>query len=132
MCGICGIYNFGTFAPVDRFSLKRATDAMVHRGPDDEGFYVSGEVGLGNRRLSIIDLPGGHQPLSNDDQTVWITFNGEIYNFKQLREDLEAKGHVFRTNSDTEAIVHAWEEYGRACVGSYDAGGVDGTLSGLW
>jgi len=116
MCGICGIYNFGTLAPVDRVSLKRATDAMVHRGPDDEGFYVSSEVGLGNRRLSIIDLPGGHQPLSNEDQTVWITFNGEIYNYRDLRPQLEARGHRFQTSTDTEAIIHLYEDYGTACL----------------
>jgi asparagine synthase (glutamine-hydrolysing) len=116
MCGICGIYNFGTLAPVDRVSLKHATDAMVHRGPDDEGFHVDGEVGLGNRRLSIIDLPGGHQPLSNEDETVWITFNGEIYNYRDLRPELEARGHRFQTSTDTETIVHLYEEYGIACL----------------
>ena len=89
---------------------------MVHRGPDDEGFYVNGEVGLGNRRLSIIDLPGGHQPLSNEDQTVWITFNGEIYNYRDLRPQLEARGHRFQTSTDTEAIIHLYEDYGTACL----------------
>lgn len=116
MCGICGIYNFGTHAPVDRLALKRATDAMVHRGPDDEGFYVKGELGLGNRRLSIIDLPGGHQPICNEDESVWITFNGEIYNYRELRPDLEKRGHHFRTSSDTETIVHLYEEYGPGCL----------------
>lgn len=116
MCGICGIFNFGTQAAADREALKRATDAMVHRGPDDEGFYLDGELGLGNRRLSIIDLPGGHQPLSNEDQTVWITFNGEIYNYCELRPGLEASGHRFRTASDTETIVHLYEEYGLNCL----------------
>jgi asparagine synthase (glutamine-hydrolysing) len=112
MCGIAGIFNFGSLAPVRPAALARATAAMVHRGPDDEGFYVDGEVGLGNRRLSIIDLPGGHQPISNEDGTVWITFNGEIYNYRDLRQDLETRGHHFRTASDTEAIVHLYEEYG--------------------
>ena len=116
MCGICGIYNFGTQAPADRGALKRATDVMIHRGPDDEGFFVDGVVGLGNRRLSIIDLPGGHQPISNEDESVWITFNGEIYNYGELRPDLEKRGHRFRTSSDTETIVHLYEEYGPACL----------------
>jgi asparagine synthase (glutamine-hydrolysing) len=112
MCGICGIYNFGTRAPAERAVLKRATDALAHRGPDDEGFYLEGEVGLGNRRLSIIDLPGGHQPIANEDETIWITFNGEIYNYRELQADLLGKGHRFRTSSDTEAIVHLYEQYG--------------------
>jgi len=96
--------------------VKSMADAIVHRGPDDEGFYVSGQVGLGFRRLSIIDLSGGHQPLSNEDGTVWIIFNGEIYNYQSLREELIGKGHVFRTKSDTETIVHLYEEYGAECV----------------
>src|ERR1700687_5965552 len=79
MCGMCGVFNFGTGEPADPVALKRATDAMAHRGPDDEGFHLDGPVGLGNRRLSIIDLPGGHQPLANEDESFWITFNGEIY-----------------------------------------------------
>lgn len=116
MCGICGIYNFGTHAPADRGALQRATDAMIHRGPDDEGFYVDGVVGLGNRRLSIIDLPGGHQPISNEDESIWITFNGEIYNYRELRPDIEKRGHRFRTASDTETIVHLYEEHGVDCL----------------
>jgi asparagine synthase (glutamine-hydrolysing) len=111
MCGICGTYNFGTRAPADAAALKRATDAMAHRGPDDEGLHIDGEMGLGNRRLSIIDLPGGHQPLSNEDESVWITFNGEIYNYRDLRRDLTTRGHKFRTTSDTETIVHLYEQY---------------------
>jgi asparagine synthase (glutamine-hydrolysing) len=116
MCGICGIFNYGTRAPADRAALKRATDAMAHRGPDDEGFYLQDEVALGNRRLSIIDLPGGHQPISNEDETIWITFNGEIYNYRDLRTDLLERGHQFRTSSDTEAIVHLYEQYDLACL----------------
>jgi asparagine synthase (glutamine-hydrolysing) len=116
MCGICGIYNFGSGAPADRGALKHATDAMAHRGPDDEGFHLDGSLGLGNRRLSIIDLPGGHQPISNENGSVWITFNGEIYNYRELRPALEARGHRFRTASDTETIVHLYEEHGPACL----------------
>jgi len=96
--------------------IKAMADTLVHRGPDDEGLYVSGQVGLGFRRLSIIDLKGGHQPLSNEDGTVWIVFNGEIYNYLTLRNDLAAKGHVFKSQSDTEVIVHLYEEYGVDCV----------------
>jgi asparagine synthase (glutamine-hydrolysing) len=91
------------------------TDTMVHRGPDDEGFYCSGPVGLGHRRLSIIDLAGGHQPLANEDETIWIVFNGEIYNFGELHDELVNKGHVFKTRSDTEVIVHLYEEEGEHC-----------------
>jgi asparagine synthase (glutamine-hydrolysing) len=117
MCGIAGIFNFGTQAPADREALARATAAMVHRGPDDEGFYFDGAVGLGNRRLSIIDLPGGHQPISNEDGTVWITFNGEIYNYRDLQQDLKSRGHQFRTASDTETVVHLYEENGIDSLG---------------
>jgi asparagine synthase (glutamine-hydrolysing) len=91
-------------------------DTIAHRGPDDEGYYVSGPVGLGFRRLSIIDLATGHQPLSNEDGTVWIVFNGEIYNYQELRTFLQAKGHVFKTQTDTEVIVHLYEEFGEDCV----------------
>ena len=96
--------------------VKGMADSISHRGPDDEGFYISGSVGLGFRRLSIIDLSGGHQPLSNEDGSLWIVFNGEIYNFQELRDWLIAKGHVFKTRSDTEVIVHLYEEFGEACV----------------
>ena len=91
-------------------------NAIAHRGPDDEGYYLSGQIGLGFRRLSIIDLSGGHQPLSNEDGTIWIVFNGEIYNYQQLRQFLISKGHIFRTQSDTEVIVHLYEEFGEKCV----------------
>jgi asparagine synthase (glutamine-hydrolysing) len=95
--------------------LKAMTDALIHRGPDDEGFYISGEVGLGHRRLSIIDLAAGHQPMTNEDSTVWVVFNGEIYNFIELQRYLESKGHQFKTRSDTEVIVHLYEEVGEEC-----------------
>jgi asparagine synthase (glutamine-hydrolysing) len=116
MCGICGKLNFDLEKPVSSGLLKRMADTISHRGPDDEGYYLSGQVGLGFRRLSIIDLATGHQPLSNEDGTIWIVFNGEIYNFEQLRDDLLARGHVFRTRTDTEVIVHLYEEFGPACV----------------
>jgi asparagine synthase (glutamine-hydrolysing) len=116
MCGVAGVFNFGTGVPADPAALARATSAMAHRGPDDEGFHFDGELGLGNRRLSIIDLPGGHQPISNEDGTVWITFNGEIYNYRDLRPESEARGHQFRTASDTETIVHLYEDFGAGCL----------------
>src|ERR1700736_5997638 len=112
MCGICGKLNFDRNNEVSQQLLKAMADSIAHRGPDDDGYYLSGQVGLGFRRLSIIDLAGGHQPLSNEDGTVWIVFNGEIYNYQELREDLLKKGHVFRTKADTEVIVHLYEEYG--------------------
>lgn len=115
MCGILGILN-ANGEPVDRGKLLSMAAVMSHRGPDGEGAHCDGPAGLAHRRLSIIDLSGGAQPMSNEDGTVWITFNGEIYNFPDLKRDLEAKGHVFRTRSDTEAIVHAYEEYGPDCV----------------
>jgi asparagine synthase (glutamine-hydrolysing) len=118
MCGICGKVNFDRDNPVSQSLLKAMTDAIVHRGPDDDGYYFSGQVGLGFRRLAIIDLAGGHQPLCNEDGTVWIAFNGEIYNYQDLREQLIAKGHVFRTKSDTETIVHLYEEEGEAGIQS--------------
>ncbi len=116
MCGICGKLNFDPEAPVSQPLLKAMADSISHRGPDDEGFYASGQVGFGFRRLSIIDLAGGHQPLCNEDETVWIVFNGEIYNYKDLRQDLLDRGHIFRTHSDTETIVHLYEEFGEQCV----------------
>jgi asparagine synthase (glutamine-hydrolysing) len=116
VCGICGKLNFDANANVSPELIRAMADTIVHRGPDDEGFHVSGQVGLGFRRLSIIDLSGGHQPLANEDNTVWIVFNGEIYNYEELRNDLLARGHKFRTKSDTEVIVHLYEEYGEKCV----------------
>jgi len=113
MCGICGQYNYLEGSPVVRESIERMTRSLVHRGPDDEGVYISGPVGLGFRRLSIIDLQGGHQPMSDAIQSVWVVFNGEIYNFRELRSELETAGHVFRTNSDTEVLVHGYKQWGQ-------------------
>lgn len=115
MCGICGIVLSDANATVSPDVIERMSDSIVHRGPDDSGQYLNGRVGLGFRRLSIIDLAGGHQPMPNEDETVWITYNGEIYNHAEHRRPLEAKGHAFRTRCDTEAIVHLYEEYGNAC-----------------
>jgi asparagine synthase (glutamine-hydrolysing) len=112
MCGICGQFNFARNEPVGSDTIRRMTQTMVHRGPDDEGFFIAGPVGLGFRRLSIIDLAGGHQPMSDAEETVWVILNGEIYNFKELRAELRKKGHHFRTNSDTEVIIHGYKEWG--------------------
>jgi len=112
MCGICGIYNYGSGLPVERGDLKAMNDLIVHRGPDDEGYYTDRDLGLAMRRLSIIDLSTGHQPITNEDGSLWIVFNGEIYNFQELREGLRARGHVFKTKSDTEVILHLYEEKG--------------------
>ncbi len=115
MCGICGVFETEDGKIVQRSTLKAMADTIAHRGPDDEGFYTCGGIGLGFRRLSIIDLSGGHQPLSNEDETVWIAFNGEIYNFEELNRKYLSSGHTFRTRSDTETIVHLYEELGEAC-----------------
>src|SRR5438445_6025650 len=116
MCGIAGSIQFRNDSHVDPENVERMCRAIVHRGPDDDGIYVQGRVGLGMRRLSIVDLATGHQPISNEDGKVWIVFNGEIYNHLAVREKLLAHGHRYTTNSDTETIVHAYEEYGRDCV----------------
>jgi asparagine synthase (glutamine-hydrolysing) len=115
MCGICGKFNFygDEFIPVEL--IDRMCGRIVHRGPDDQGMYVQRNVGLGMRRLSIIDLEGGHQPIHNEDKSVWTVFNGEIYNFEALRLELEKQNHKFATRSDTEVIVHAYEAYGLDC-----------------
>ncbi len=115
MCGIAGKYNLDG-APVDPGLLRRMAATITHRGPDDEGLYVNASFGMIMRRLSIIDLGGGRQPLSNEDGSVWIAFNGEIYNYLELREDLVARGHHFKTVTDTEVIVHLYEELGEKCV----------------
>ena len=114
MCGIAGILNHHN--KVERSLLEKASRTMVHRGPDDEGFFIEGPVGLVHRRLSIIDLEGGIQPMFNEDQSLVVVFNGEIYNFISLRSELESKGHIFSTSSDTEIILHAFEEWGTSCV----------------
>lgn len=116
MCGICGMYNLRSREPVSRELIERMTHLISHRGPDDSGVYLAADLGLGFARLSIIDLSGGHQPMSNETGDIWIVFNGEIWNYKTLRKELIEKGHRFRTNSDTETIVHAYEEYGVDCV----------------
>jgi len=116
MCGICGKFFFEKDKRVDPQLIKIMADSMYHRGPDDEGTYISGNVGLGHRRLSIIDLNRGKQPISNEDGTVWIVFNGEIYNYQDLRETLIQRDHKFKTDTDTEVIVHAYEEFGEDCV----------------
>jgi len=116
MCGICGKIFFEKNKRVDPQLIKIMADSMYHRGPDDEGAYISGNVGLGHRRLSIIDLNRGKQPISNEDETVWIVFNGEIYNYQDLRETLIQRDHKFKTDTDTEVIVHAYEEFGEDCV----------------
>ena len=116
MCGIAGLMKFGQDARADSGAVRQMCAAMTHRGPDDEGVYTDGPVGIGMRRLSIIDVAGGHQPISNETGTIWIVFNGEIYNHAELRKKLEPLGHRYRTNTDTETIVHLYEEYGRDCV----------------
>jgi asparagine synthase (glutamine-hydrolysing) len=116
MCGICGIFSIGDSSPVSMQLLQEMNRTMVHRGPDDEGYHIDGPAGLAMRRLSIIDVEGGHQPLDNEDSSIWIVFNGEIYNYLELRTHLTRKGHRFRTDSDTEAIVHLYEDYGAECV----------------
>ena len=115
MCGIAGIWNYKSGRPADRLTLQAITRLLAHRGPDGEGFYWGPGPGLGHRRLSIIDLEGGHQPLSNEDGSVWVIFNGEIYNYPELRQELLGRGHTLRTHSDTETIVHLYEDYGDGC-----------------
>src|SRR6266567_162118 len=111
MCGICGVWG-----PVSQQVIEHMTSLISQRGPDDSGAYFDDNVGLGFARLSIIDLSGGHQPMSNETGDIWVVFNGEIWNYKGLRKELAEKGHKFRTNSDTETIIHAYEEYGVDCI----------------
>ena len=119
MCGICGGWSResnGITKPI----LKKMCSAITHRGPDDVGYYVDEHFAFGMRRLSIIDLKGGHQPIHNEDETIWVVFNGEIYNFEEIKKVLESKGHKFYTNTDTEVIVHAYEEYGFKCLEKFN------------
>src|SRR5688500_14024788 len=116
MCGIAGILKFDPRERVDEQRLRRMRDVLLHRGPDEQGLVIAGPVGLGHRRLSIIDLAGGHQPMANPDRSLWITYNGEIYNFRELRSDLELRGFRFETKSDTEVVLRAYEAFGEECV----------------
>jgi asparagine synthase (glutamine-hydrolysing) len=116
MCGITGLFHYQNERPLEPSVLQRMTDVIAHRGPDDDGFHFAGRVGLGHRRLSIIDVSGGHQPIFNEDGSVAIVFNGEIYNYKELATLVEAKGHTLKTRSDTEIIVHLYEEFSEQCV----------------
>src|SRR6202030_4743835 len=115
MCGICGVIGIQRPELAEDIT-RRMMGALLHRGPDEDGILVAPSAALGMRRLSIIDLPGGHQPVFNETRNVAVGFNGEIYNFRQLRKTLEGHEHVFRTKSDTEVIVHAYEEWGEQCV----------------
>ena len=116
MCGIVGIFDIRDRRPISRNLLSEMNDSQFHRGPDESGLYIDSGIGLGHRRLSIIDITSGQQPLFNEDQSVVVVYNGEIYNFPELACELKCRGHVFRTHSDTEVIVHAWEEWGEDCV----------------
>jgi asparagine synthase (glutamine-hydrolysing) len=115
MCGICGIFEFERREPFPEEFIRRMNDTIMHRGPDDEGIYTDAGLGFGFRRLSIIDVAGGHQPISNEDGSLWVMLNGEIYNYPELRRELDSRGHRFSTRSDTETIVHLYEEYGEKC-----------------
>src|SRR5512133_529737 len=118
MCGVCGIATADPEQRIEVDLLVRMTDAIAYRGPDDSGVHVGPGIGLAMRRLSIIDLATGHQPMQNEDRTVHLVFNGELYNYRELRARLEAQGHKFRTESDTEVVVHAYEEWGTSCLDS--------------
>ena len=120
MCGITGIYHFNKERSVDKSQLKRMTDIIRHRGPDSDGFYLNGNIGLGHRRLSIIDLSTGDQPMFNNDKSISIIFNGEIYNYIELRQELIQKGHKFRTTSDTEVAIKSYEEWGFDCQNKFN------------
>ena len=112
MCGICGIVNFNRNDTINPEILVEMRDVMIHRGPDDEGLYINQNVGFGFRRLSIVDISSGHQPMCNEDGDIWIVFNGEIYNHSIIRKELLSKGHIYKTKSDTETIIHLYEEEG--------------------
>jgi asparagine synthase (glutamine-hydrolysing) len=112
MCGIVGTLNLTKSHPHQETLLRQMLALIRHRGPDQFGIYLDERIGMGSARLSIIDLSGGQQPISNEDETLWIVFNGEIFNYVELRPGLEARGHFFSTNSDTEVLLHLYEEYG--------------------
>src|SRR5256884_9846455 len=116
MCGICGIYQYGPGEPVREESLRGMLHSIRHRGPDGEGMHLEPMLGLGARRLSIIDVAGGGQPIYNEDGSIVVVFNGEIYNYRELAHDLQSRGHRFKTACDTEVIVHLYEEAGDDCV----------------
>jgi asparagine synthase (glutamine-hydrolysing) len=120
MCGIAGIFNYRGRPEIDRALLRRMTDVLTHRGPDGQGFHTAPGIGLGHRRLAIVDLATGDQPLFNEDGTICVVYNGEIYNFQVLMAELVGRGHVFRTRCDTEVIVHAWEEWGAECLDHFN------------
>jgi asparagine synthase (glutamine-hydrolysing) len=115
VCGICGVFEFEQGRSISDALVRRMAETLIHRGPDDEGVFVGPGIGLGFRRLSIIDVARGHQPISNEDGRVWVMLNGEIYNYLELRRSLIGKSHRFSTCSDTETIVHLYEEYGEEC-----------------
>ena len=120
MCGIAGILNFNDKA-IRKETLREMSDSLYHRGPDDEGFYLDGRIALGHRRLSIIDLSSaGHQPMCNENNTLWLTYNGEIYNYKELTSELKMHGHIFRSMTDSEVIIHAYEEWGENCLKKFN------------
>src|SRR3954470_10687817 len=116
MCGIAGMFERSGKRPVAESAMRQMLAMLRHRGPDEFGILLDQECGLGNARLSIIDLSGGTQPITNEDESLWIVFNGEIFNYIELRAELEAQGHRFRTSSDTEVILHLYEDYGPACL----------------
>src|SRR5512137_813026 len=136
MCGICGKIDFtGKTVPLEL--LRNMTDSIAYRGPDDEGFFSDGPVGLGHRRLSIIDLsPAGRQPMSNEDESLWLVFNGEIYDFAETREKLIAKGHTLKSRTDSETVLHLYEDEGAACLkhlnGMFAFALWDARLQRLW
>ena len=116
MCGIVGICEMEKPGGVDVETLRRMMSTIRHRGPDETGAYIDDRIGLGHLRLSIIDLTSGSQPIHNEDETLWIVYNGEIFNYIELREQLEQQGHRFTTTSDTEVIIHLFEEHGPDCL----------------
>src|SRR5512139_3237313 len=116
MCGVVGILNLQDRPPTERATLHQMLGMIRHRGPDGFGIYRDEQVGMGNARLSIIDLSSGDQPIGNEDGSLWIVFNGEIYNYVELRPELEARGHRFATNSDTEVVLHLYEDFGADCL----------------